>query len=131
MNFDDRAVIRTGIPDSLVDSINIRVLYANGAPVQWLGDALYNAGSVGIEGIFDLGIQQAADIFSPNGMTHFEEGAVFCLSGEGTLIWLAASGVPRQAEIIGSYEVDDFPDFTCATLFEPGTLVLVRMNPLE
>jgi hypothetical protein len=30
----------------------------------------------------------------------------------------------------GHYEADDFPGFTCATLFEPGTLVLVRDNPL-
>jgi hypothetical protein len=31
---------------------------------------------------------------------------------------------------IGCYVVDDFPGFTCATLFEPGTLVLVQNNPL-
>jgi hypothetical protein len=47
------------------------------------------------------------------------------------LIWLAAKNAPRVAEIIGSYEVDDFPSFTCATLFEPGTLVLVRENPIS
>ena len=64
-------------------------------------------------------------------MTYFEGGAVFCLRGEGTLIWLAASGQPRHAEIIGSYTVPEFPGFTCATLFEPGTLVLVTHNPLD
>ena len=82
-------------------------------------------------GLEALGIMQAVDIFSPAGLTRFEGGAVFCLRGEGTLIWLAASDAPRQAEIIGSYTVPDFPGFTCATLFEPGTLVLVRENPLE
>jgi hypothetical protein len=54
---------------------------------------------------------------------------VFCLRGDGYLIWLEASGVPRRAEIIGSYRVDEFPGFTCATLFEPGTLVLVSRLP--
>lgn len=62
-------------------------------------------------------------------MSHFDGGAVFCLRGEGTLIWLAASGQPRHAEIIGSYTVPDFPGFTCAILFEPGTLVLVCRDP--
>ena len=73
---------------------------------------------------------QAIDIFSPVGWTYFEGGAVFCLRGSGTLIWMAAKNTPRVAEIIGSYTVDDFPGFTCATLFEPGTFVLVRENPL-
>jgi len=34
------------------------------------------------------------------------------------------------AKVIGSYAVDDFPGFTCATLFEPGTLVLVLSTPI-
>ena len=63
-------------------------------------------------------------------MTYFEGGAVFCLRGEGALIWLAASGMPHYPEIIGSYSVPEFPGFTCATLFEPGTLVLVSKNPV-
>lgn len=125
VNFDSGSVARTGIPESLVDSIYIRELYQNGAPTQWLGGDQYNAGSIGIQGILDLGIRQAIDIFSPNGLTYFYNGAVFCLRGEGSLIWLAASGVPRHAEIIGSYTVPEFPGYTCATLFEPGTLVLV------
>jgi hypothetical protein len=100
-------------------------------PTQWLGGDLYNAGSIGIGGIFDLGVQQAVDIFSPVGRTYLEGGAVYCLRGQGTLIWLAASRVPRHPEIISSYEVDDFPSFTCVTLFEPGTLVLVSDNPLD
>lgn len=128
VNFDD-VPVRTGIPESLVDSINVRVLYQNGSPTSWLGNALYDGGSIGNPGILELGVQQAIDIFSPNGQTYFNGGAVFCLRGQGTLIWLAASGVPRRAEIIGSYAVDDYPGYTCATLFEPGTLVLVSESP--
>ena len=130
-NFAPSGVVRASTRDGLDYAINCRVLYQNGQPTQWLGGNLYNAGSIGIEGIFDLGVLQAVDIFSPVGRTYFEGGAVFCLRGQGTLIWLAARGVPRHAEIIGSYDVDDFPGFTCATLFEPGTLVLVRENPMQ
>ena len=130
-NFDPGGVVRSSVSDALGYAINCRVLYQNGAPTQWLGGDLYNGGSIGVEGIFDLGVQQAIDIFSPSGMNYFEGGAVFCLRGTGYLIWLAASGMPRHAEIIGSYTVPDFPGFTCATLFEPGTLVLVTENPVR
>ena len=130
-NFSDGGVVRSSTADALGYALNCRVLYQNGAPTQWLGSDLYNSGSIGIEGVLNLGVIQAIDIFSPAGMTYFQGGAVFCLRGTGTLIWLAASGVPRHAEIIGSYSVPEFPGFTCATLFEPGTLVLVRQNPLD
>jgi hypothetical protein len=105
------------------------VLYQNGKPTDWLGGDLYSAGSIGIPGIVELGVQTAVDIFSPPGRNVFEGGAVFCLRGEGSLIWIAASGQPRHAEIIGSYTVPEFEGFTCATLFEPGTLVLVNQKP--
>ncbi|HLU09863.1 MAG TPA: choice-of-anchor Q domain-containing protein, partial [Oceanobacillus sp.] len=130
-NFAEGGVVRASIADSLGYAVNCRVLYQNGAPTQWLGGDLYNAGAIGIQGVLDLGVIQAVDIFSPVGMSYFNGGAVFCLRGQGTLIWLAAKNAPRVAEVIGSYEVDDFPGFTCATLFEPGTLVLVRDNPTQ
>ncbi|MEP7292307.1 MAG: Ig domain-containing protein, partial [Chloroflexota bacterium] len=130
-NFDEGGVVRSSTSDANGYAINCRVLYQNGAPTQWLGADLYNGGSIGIEGIFELGVQQAVDIFSPAGMNYFEGGAVFCLRGSGYLIWLAASGQPRVPKIIGSYTVPEFPGFTCATLFEPGTLVLVSVNPVR
>ena len=130
-NFDEGGVVRSSIADALGYTVNCRVLYQNGAPTTWLGGDLYNAGAIGVQGVLDLGVIQGVDIFSPVGRNYFEGGAVFCLRGQGTLIWLAAKNAPRIAEIIGSYTVDDFPGFTCATLFEPGTLVLVRDNPLS
>ncbi len=130
-NFAENGVVRTGIPNAIAYAINCRVLYQNGAATTWFGSPLYTEGNLGVPGLLELGVRQAIDIFSPPGMTYFEGGAVFCLRGEGTLIWLAASGSPRHAEIIGSYPVTEFPGFTCATLFEPGTLILVTQNPLE
>jgi hypothetical protein len=128
-NFSEGGVVRTGVADNLRAALNCRVLYQNGSPTTWLGSDLYTSGAIGSEGVLALGVQQAIDIFSPTGLSYFNGGAVFCLRGDGYLIWLEASGVPRRAEIIGSYRVDEFPGFTCATLFEPGTLVLVSRLP--
>lgn len=128
-NFDSSAVVHASLSDAFGAAINCRVLYANSAPAIWNGGSLYSSASIGIPGIVELGIQQAIDIFSPSGQQYFEGGAVFCLRGEGTLIWLAAKNQPRHAEIIGSYTVPEFEGFTCATLFEPGTLILVTKTP--
>jgi len=130
-NFDEGGVVRSSTSDALGYAINCRVLYQNGRPTTWLGNDLYGEENLGVPGLTELGIQQAVDIFSPPGMTYFEGGAVFCVRGSGSLIWMAASGIPRHPEIIGSYTVPDFPGFTCATLFEPGTLILVRDNPIR
>jgi hypothetical protein len=127
INFDDQEAVHVSAPDALADSINIRILYENGSPVS----DLYGAGTLGVEGLLALGVQQAVDIFSPSGLTYFEGGAVFCLRGSGALIWMPASQSPRMPQIIGSYSVPEWPGFTCATLFEPGTLVLVAQNPTQ
>jgi hypothetical protein len=131
-NFDEGGVVRSGaVNDGIAPFINCRVLYQNGVSTSWLGSAMYSEANLGVPGLLDLGVQQAVDVFSPGGLTYFDGGAVFCLRGSGTLIWLAASGIPRHPEIVGSYVVDDFPGFTCVTLFEPGTLVLVSDNPMD
>ncbi|MBK9750898.1 MAG: hypothetical protein IPO91_29615 [Chloroflexi bacterium] len=115
--------VRASLSAAQSDLIHCRQIVNNGQTIE--------AGAVGIAGLDQFGIVQAVDIFSPAGLTYFEGGGVFCLQGSGTLIWLAASGVPRHPEIIGSYTVPEFTNFTCATLFEPGTLVLVSDNPLD
>lgn len=130
-NFDEGGVVRSSVADADGHALNCRVLYQNGASTSWLGGALYSEANLGVAGLLDLGVQQAVDIFSPGGLNYFNGGAVFCLRGSGTLIWLAASSAPRHPEIIGSYPVPEFPNFTCATLFEPGTLVLVRDVPRQ
>ncbi len=129
-NFSESGVVRTGLPNELQSAVHCRVLYQNGESTTWLGQALYGVGNLGVDGLLDLGVQQAIDIFSPSGVTYFTGGGVFCLRGEGTLIWLAGSQTPRHAEIIGSYTVPEFAGFTCATLFEPGMLILVERSPV-
>jgi hypothetical protein len=129
LNFVADGVVRASVSDALDYAVYCRVLYANSAPVQWLGGDLYNAGSIGHQGVIDLGVVQAVDVYSPVGMTTFDGGVEICLKGTGTLIFMAASGAPRVPEVVGSRAIDDFPGFTCVTLFEPGTLVLVRNAP--
>ncbi len=129
-NYDAQGVVRVSLPDTLRHAVHCGVLYQNGQAVTWQGQTLYSEATLGAAGLLELGVQQAIDIFSPTGVTYFDGGAVFCLRGSGTLIWLAASDAPRHAEIIGSYTVPEFSGFTCVTLFEPGTLILVSENPI-
>lgn len=126
VNFDDGSIVRSSISDALVDRLIVRELYRDGAPVQWNGGDLYGVGSIGIQSVIDLGVIHAVDIFSAGGEMYFSGGYVICLRGQGTLIWLDATNSPRSADIIGSYLINEFPGFTCATLFTPGTLVLVE-----
>jgi hypothetical protein len=125
VNSDPESIVRIGVPDGMSTDIYVRVIIANGEYVLWQGSELTHGGFIGIQGVLDLGIWQAVDIFSPTGLTYFESGIVVCLDGKGTLVYLNANNAPRLAEIVGSYTVPEFPGFTCVTLFEPGTLALV------
>ena len=108
-----------------------RPLVINGEFIIYYGMALTDPASIGIAGLEQLGVLTAVDLFSPSGRTYFEGGFVVCLEGTGTLIWLDASNAPRHPEIIGSYTVPEWPGFTCATLFTPGSLVLIERNPMQ
>jgi hypothetical protein len=108
-----------------------RTLVEHGEFIYYFGAALTGYSNVGVEALIALNIRQAVDIFSPSGQSYFTGGYVACLQGAGTLIWLDANNAPRRAEIIGSYSVPEWPGFTCATLFTPGTLVLVERDPLQ
>lgn len=129
VNAASDGIVRSGVPDQLRNDINVREIVVNGEYPTWQGSASAHAGFIGNPGILEMGVRQAVDIFSPTGLSYFEGGIVICLRGEGTLIYMNANHAPRFAEIVGSYEVPEFPGFTCVTLFEPGTLVLV--DPIE
>jgi len=128
-NFAPDDIVRAGIRPEF--DLFCRTLIQDGEFMEFNGLPLTTSGNVGIDALFQLGIIHAVDIFSPSGQTYFFNGYVMCLRGEGTLIWLDATNAPRRAEIIGSYEVPEFPGFTCATLFTPGTIVLVDINPVQ
>ncbi|MCC6803678.1 MAG: hypothetical protein IT319_12415, partial [Anaerolineae bacterium] len=126
-NFSPNDVMRAGVRPEF--DLFCRTLVQWSEFVYYFDAAITSYANVGIEALIRLGIIQAVDIFSPSGQTYFEGGYVMCLAGEGTLIWLDATNAPRHADIIGSYTVPEFPGFTCATLFTPGTLVLVETVP--
>ena len=124
-NADPESIVRVGVPNGMNTDVYVRTIVANGKYVTWQGSEVTNSGFIGNQGVLDMGVWQAVDIFSPTGLNYFEGGIVVCLRGEGTLVYLNANNAPRIAEIVGSYTVTEFPGFTCVTLFEPGTLVLV------
>ena len=126
-NAEPSDIVRAGVRQEF--DLFCRTLIQWGDFVYYAGGALTGFEDVGIEGLIRLGMIQAVDIFSPSGQRYFTGGYVACLAGTGTLIWLDANNAPRRADIIGSYTIPDWPGFTCATLFTPGTLVLVnQMN---
>ena len=126
VNANPSSIVRAGVPDDMSNDIHIREIVVNGQYPTWQGSSVTNSGFIGNPGILEMGVLQAVDVFSPGGLSYFEGGIVVCLRGEGTLVYLNAKYAPRTAEIVGSYTVPEFPGFTCVTLFEPGTLVLVN-----
>ncbi len=130
-NFDTNGVVRSSLADTNGFAVNCRIIYQNGIPIRMPDGTSYSSANLGVEGLIELGVIQAIDIFSPANQTYFEGGAVFCLRGSGHLIWLAASQAPRHPEIIGSYAVEEWEGFTCATIFEPGTLILLNSVSID
>jgi hypothetical protein len=127
-NFVENDIIRASVPIEF--DLYCRTLVQNGQFLDFLGVDITSLANVGIEALINLGMIHAVDVFSPSGQSYFNGGYVMCLAGQGTLIWLDATNAPRRAEIIGSYSVDDFPGYTCATLFTQGTIILVEINPV-
>ena len=98
--------------------------------MTWYGVQISNSGNIGVESVLYDGVIQAVDVFSPVGMTSFEPGAMICLRGSGSMIFLAQQQAPRVPQELSTYTVDEyFPGFTCTTIYEPGILVLVESLP--
>ncbi|MDL5056227.1 Ig-like domain-containing protein [Geitlerinema calcuttense] len=124
-NFNPNSVIRASIPDRLRTSVFCRLLVQNGEYVSYLGYFITNPAQIGLQSVLDSSVFQAVDVFSPNGPQSYPEGALICLRGTGTLLFLSASEAPRSARPVEGFAVDDFAGYTCVILYEPGTLVLI------
>jgi len=127
-NFVPNSTIRASIPDSYSYGVFCRSLVENGQYLDWFGGPLTHAGQVGSEGVLELNVFQAVDVFSPTDLTHFEGGAVICLRGTGRMLWLSASQAPRVPQDVETFQIAEFGGFSCAVLHEPGTLVLAHPN---
>ncbi len=128
-NFAGEGGVRGSVPDSLRAFINFRVIVENGSYVLWNNGQLTNAGTLGNQGVVDLGVLQAVNVYSPSGMQQFGEGVVVCLRGEGYMLWKPDGSVTNQYFWVETYAVEEFPGFSCITLFEAGILALVQNQP--
>lgn len=129
INNPETSMLFFQMTDANSDPIRCQIFVRNGSYARYRGQQLTSLANIGIEGVDRLGIIQAVDLFSPVGKTSFAGGIVACLRGEGSMLYLSANNAPRHIEIVGTYPIPEFPDFTCLTIFEPATLVLVRNTP--
>lgn len=129
INDPETSMLFFQLTDANGDPIRCQIFVRNGAYLRYRGQQLTSLANIGIEGVDDLGIIQAVDLFSPVGKTSFAGGIVACLRGEGSMLYLGANDAPRHIEIVGTYTIPEFPNFTCLTIFEPVSLVLVRNTP--
>jgi uncharacterized protein YgiM (DUF1202 family) len=125
LNFDGGAVVRTDA-DRDREIVNCRVLVENGRYLTWYGSPLTFPANVGVDWLVRLPILNAVDVFTGPGGGVFNGDVVICLRGAGSLYFLNANQSPRIPVEITAWSTNAFPGFTCGTLYEPGTLVLVE-----
>ena len=126
MNFETTGSVRVGINADRVDQINCRVIVQNENYFSFNGEPLTTPAQIGSQWLLDQGVVQAIEIFSPSGLTTFQNGDVFCLQGTGQLYFLSAATTPREILQAPVYRAPDFVGFVCTTLFGPGTLVMTQ-----
>lgn len=108
-----RRVFMTNLPPSVVD-LQCRVLAVD-------GEFTRNPGEIGVQGVLDLGVIHAVDLFSPSAARI--HNLMVCMHGEGGMLWLDASDRPRAPRTLLSTQIGDY---TCAQVPALGTLVLVE-----
>lgn len=115
------SVVRAQAADGTVTdgAVFCRVLAENGS---FRGDS----GQVGNLSLIQQGVWQAVDVFgltaAGNPVVPFNHPVYVCLKGTGTLYYADASNAPRTFVEMAGIEQDGF---TCASLPNAGTLVLV------
>jgi hypothetical protein len=126
-NFLPVSNLRTSVPDEFKDYIHCRVIAQNGSFTRWNNRALYHRGTIGHEGMLAEGVIGAVDVFSPHGMRAFND-VVVCMRGSGRMFLLndTFSDSARTPVETTAWTTDAFPGFTCATLYQPALLLLVR-----
>ena len=118
--------VRTQVPDQFRDFLHCRIIMAGGSYTTWNRRALYHVGTVGNIALANLGLIAVVDVFSPQGLREFND-VVLCMRGAGEIFLLndTFTSAPRVAVATTAWTTDAFPGFTCATLYQPATVVLV------
>ncbi len=103
-----RAQLRPGVFD-----IHCRIIAENHHFIR-------TPAEIGVQSVLDKDVIHAVDIFSPSNEN--AAGSQICLQGSGSMVFLDAIGVPRVPQsLITTIQ----GDYTCATIPDVGTLVLV------
>lgn len=117
--------LRAGAPEAIRQSVYCRILAKDSRIFDGVDALPGEYGTIGIEALVNQGIEQAVDVFSPNGLTALD-GVAVCLRGAGSMVLLASSDAPRAPIGLGTYALANIPGFTCAVIPEVGTVVLLR-----
>jgi hypothetical protein len=125
----DESPIRTHIPHHLADQVFVRPLVTDGSYGSEFGAT--HSGNIGNSSVLNHTILQAVDVFAQGKIEAFDGDVVICLKGLGEMLFLpdnmlgdANNNPPYQP--ITAWMTLHFPGYTCATLYEPGTLVLIE-----
>ena len=107
---DSTSTIRAGLPAG----IHARVIASDGVFSR-------SPAEVGIQGLLDLGVVNAIDIFNlgdePSAST------MLCLRDAGDILFLAAAGTPRVPQRLPTFSR---LEYTCVWITEPGMVVQVE-----
>ncbi|HEX3051613.1 MAG TPA: SH3 domain-containing protein, partial [Aggregatilineaceae bacterium] len=118
-------IIRVDVPPGAITggSVFCRVLAQD-------GEFKANAAEIGEQAVLDMGVIQAVDVF---GLMHngspelrFNLPIKVCLQGSGRFLYLDATTSPRAANQL---PVSLEGEYTCATVFNAGLVVLVSGTP--
>jgi hypothetical protein len=114
-------IVRADVPDGTVTNGGVfcRVLAEN-------GDYVHGPAEVGNLDVINMGVIQAVDVFGMSGslsVPHFNSSIKVCLQGSGRFMYLDATTAPRALSQLAAWSEGDY---TCATLFNAGTVVLVQ-----
>ena len=122
-NFIADSMIRANVPDAIRHTVRCRPIVANGNYTNSPEETPMSSANIGNLEVLQMGVLQAVDVFSPEGLVDLS-GVTVCLRGSGTLLHLY--GAPRTPHAIPTYPVAAFPGFTCGSIPQTGTLVLVN-----
>jgi hypothetical protein len=126
-NFVEGSVIRANVPDAIRYTVRCRPMVANGVYTNSPEEAPLHSENIGVLSVLQMGVLQAVDVFSIEGLVDLS-GVTVCLKGSGTLLHLY--GAPRTPHTVPTYPVAAFAGFTCGSVPQTGTLVLVPGSAL-
>ncbi|MBN2303626.1 MAG: hypothetical protein JXQ72_04075, partial [Anaerolineae bacterium] len=115
-------IVRASVPGGTVPGggVYCRVLAESGSYA-----VPYSAAEIGNMDVINMGVIHAVDVFGMAGSTpvpNWMSSISVCLQGTGRMMLLDATTAPRALSLLSSWQSGGY---TCATLYNAGTVVLV------